>query len=161
MATTSKRNPAVSSFMFRKSEFSAHGSIMANSDMLGITDTRTGKSYSIPIRNNAVNAVDFAAISASGVENGAGLKVFDPGYHNTAVKESSITYVYVPHYLLKPQIGVQVLTNTVEMETKASSSSGDTLSTCSMRKTTLKMSHFFLYGATFRLRMRKKTSRET
>ncbi|MCJ1352238.1 MAG: hypothetical protein MMC33_002222 [Icmadophila ericetorum] len=66
---------------------------MDHSGLLEVTDTRTERSYVIPIKNNAINAVDFMTISASGDGGGDGLKVFDPGYRNTAVKESSITFV--------------------------------------------------------------------
>ena len=71
------------------------------SQALEIRDLRTGNSYTIPIRHNAVSAVDFAGIKA--VENTDypadqdqnGLRVFDAGFQNTAVGESKVTYVQV------------------------------------------------------------------
>lgn len=68
---------------------------------LEIRDLRTGNSYTIPIRRNAVSAVDFASIKAP--ENTEcpvdqdqnGLRVLDAGFQNTAVGESKITYVQV------------------------------------------------------------------
>ncbi len=71
------------------------------SQALEIRDLRTGSSYTIPIRHNAVSAVDFAGIKAP--ENTEyppdqdqnGLRVFDAGFQNTAVGQSKVTYVQV------------------------------------------------------------------
>lgn len=65
---------------------------------LSVTDSRTGKSYNIPIEHNAVRANDFRQIQGNKVGNRAdymdgGLKVLDPGYQNTAVVESAITLI--------------------------------------------------------------------
>lgn len=66
---------------------------------LEIRDLRTNNLYTMPIRHNAVSAVDFAAIKApendcSIADQGQnGLRVFDPGFQNTAVVESNVTYV--------------------------------------------------------------------
>ncbi|KAJ5647725.1 hypothetical protein N7490_004097 [Penicillium lividum] len=68
-------------------------------DKLTVTDSRTSISYEIPIVNNAVKATDFRGISAIGSaaspldRYAAGLKIIDPGYQNTAVAHSSITYI--------------------------------------------------------------------
>ncbi|CAK7216527.1 hypothetical protein SCUCBS95973_002831 [Sporothrix curviconia] len=68
---------------------------MAVKESLTVVDNRTGQSHEIPITNNAVRATDFKRIS---IDNAAkpfqsGLKILDPGYQNTAVAESSITYI--------------------------------------------------------------------
>ena len=70
---------------------------------LHVVDSRTGLEYDIPIKNNAVQAVDFKRIKATeqeGVTNPYdnlhnGLRILDSGFENTAVKESRITFVYV------------------------------------------------------------------
>ena len=70
------------------------------SDKLWITDLRTFRVYTIPVRQNVVLATDFRKISplspwASYQEHLAkGLTLLDPGFRNTAVRESSITYMY-------------------------------------------------------------------
>lgn len=68
-------------------------------DSLNIVDNRTGKHYNIPLSHNAVNASDFKQIKApesseyyaDQTENG--IRVYDPGFSNTAVSESKITYM--------------------------------------------------------------------
>ncbi|OJJ45314.1 hypothetical protein ASPZODRAFT_133962 [Penicilliopsis zonata CBS 506.65] len=55
-------------------------------DTLTVTDNRTAKSYEIPIVHNSVKATEFKRISS-------GLKIMDPGFQNTAVAESEITYI--------------------------------------------------------------------
>lgn len=67
-------------------------------DSLSITDSRTGKTYDIPIVRNAVKANDFRQIQGNCVGSRAdymdgGLKLFDAGYQNTAVVESAITLI--------------------------------------------------------------------
>lgn len=68
---------------------------------LTVKDNRTGWIYSIPIIRNAIPALSLKQIVvdkkggslASQYEHG--LRVLDPGYRNTAVKLSNITYMYV------------------------------------------------------------------
>ena len=66
---------------------------------LHITDRRTGLEYDIPIKRNAVQATDFKKIKAIDEKSVAadcvegGLRIMDPGFNNTAVKESAITFV--------------------------------------------------------------------
>lgn len=66
---------------------------------LHVTDSRTGESHNLPITRNAIAAVDFQKFRAPEDpehpedQNNHGLRVLDPGYQNTAVKESKITYV--------------------------------------------------------------------
>ncbi|KAF3762833.1 citrate synthase [Cryphonectria parasitica EP155] len=69
------------------------------SDTLTITDNRTGQTYCLPIEHNAIRATDFKAIKcpvkdrnpANQYENG--IRLFDPGFQNTACMQSQITYV--------------------------------------------------------------------
>lgn len=68
---------------------------------LHVVDSRTGKYYEIPIVHNAVHATEFKRIKAplnkdyypDQTENG--IRIFDPGFSNTAVKESQVTYMSV------------------------------------------------------------------
>jgi citrate synthase len=67
-------------------------------ESLSVTDSRTGKTYIIPIECNAIKANAFREIQGNRVGSLAdyvdgGLKVLDPGYQNTAVVESSITLI--------------------------------------------------------------------
>lgn len=76
---------------------------LKSKDSLTVTDNRTSRSYEIPIVNNAVKATDFKWISSAHEFAGqnaldrytTGLKIMDPGYQNTAVAESEITYMSV------------------------------------------------------------------
>lgn len=71
-----------------------------NFESLLIADLRTLRLYRMPIKHNAVRAAEFQKISPLGVtasrqEHAAkGLVMLDPGFKNTAVKESTITYMY-------------------------------------------------------------------
>lgn len=64
--------------------------------VLTVVDSRTDQKYTIPIVDNAIRAIDFKAIQANAEGKGySGLKVFDPGFFNTACTESQITYMSV------------------------------------------------------------------
>ena len=73
----------------------------SDNNVLYITDKRTGFDYTIPITRNSVSALHFKAIKApedkdlvnSGGNMGGGMRILDPGFQNTAVKESNITFV--------------------------------------------------------------------
>ncbi|KAG6005149.1 hypothetical protein E4U21_000403 [Claviceps maximensis] len=74
--------------------------IVVSKQSLTVTDNRTGKTYDLPIKNNAVLATDIKKIKAQSPhedrpedETGQGLRVYDPAYMNTAVVESKITYI--------------------------------------------------------------------
>lgn len=62
-------------------------SSLNSSGYLTVRDSRTSRSYTLPIINSSIEAMQFMWQS--------GLKVMDPGLQNTAVGESSITKVYV------------------------------------------------------------------
>ncbi|OCH95352.1 peroxysomal citrate synthase [Obba rivulosa] len=69
-------------------------------DSLTVRDSRTGKTYNIPIVDNAISATAFKAISAAKKpgerdenETEKGLRVQDKGFLNTAVIRSAITYI--------------------------------------------------------------------
>jgi citrate synthase len=60
-------------------------------DSLGIHDNRTSKSYTIPVSDGAIRAVDLRPIRAS--ERDFGLMSYDPAFMNTASCRSAITYI--------------------------------------------------------------------
>ena len=68
-------------------------------DSLHVVDNRTGKYYNLPIKHNAINASDFKQIKAPQMngyyadQNSNGIRIFDPGFSNTAVSESKVTYM--------------------------------------------------------------------
>src|SRR5919106_6038279 len=60
-------------------------------ETLTITDNRTGKTYQVPIRDGAINALDLRQIRVA--EDDFGLAAYDPGFMNTASCYSRITYI--------------------------------------------------------------------
>ncbi|KAI0239784.1 hypothetical protein L0F63_002334, partial [Massospora cicadina] len=58
---------------------------------LTILDNRTNKVYEVPINTGTIEASSLKAIKAS--PNDAGLMVYDPGFMNTAVAQSKITFI--------------------------------------------------------------------
>jgi citrate synthase len=59
--------------------------------MLQITDSRTGQSYEIPVKDGAVHATDLRQIKLN--EDDAGLLSYDPAFVNTANCRSHITFI--------------------------------------------------------------------
>ncbi|KAH8924608.1 citrate synthase [Atractiella rhizophila] len=73
-----------------------------NKQSLTVIDNRTGKEYRIPIKNNSIPATAFKAMSLSNPASASsrpeddeitGIRVFDPGFQNTATIQSRITYI--------------------------------------------------------------------
>lgn len=72
-------------------------------DHLEVLDSRTGKSYKIPIDNGYISASELGKITVEerGLINGdgkastipKGLRILDIGYQNTACVESKITFM--------------------------------------------------------------------
>ncbi len=60
-------------------------------EMLTVTDSRTGKSYELPITDGTVRATDLRQIKVDPDE--FGLMAYDPAFMNTASCRSSITYI--------------------------------------------------------------------
>ena len=58
---------------------------------LTITDDRTGKSYTLPMENGTVRAMDLRQIKAN--EDDFGLMTYDPALMNTASTKSAITFI--------------------------------------------------------------------
>ena len=65
---------------------------------LHVTDNRTGNDYVIPIVRNSISAMSFKQMKAPKDttqpcdQTEYGIRVYDPGFGNTAVSESKITY---------------------------------------------------------------------
>ena len=68
---------------------------------LEVTDSRSGKSYKIPIEGDYIRAADIGRIGAPEGRDEAALKaahplhILDNGYQHTACMESSITHMCV------------------------------------------------------------------
>jgi citrate synthase len=60
-------------------------------ESLSITDSRTGKTYELPITEGTIRATDLRQIKAS--EDDFGLMTYDPAFMNTAACRSGITYI--------------------------------------------------------------------
>ena len=60
-------------------------------DSLTITDNRTGQSYTLPVENGTIRAMDLRKIK-TGPED-FGLMTYDPALTNTASCRSAITYI--------------------------------------------------------------------
>jgi citrate synthase len=64
---------------------------MGTSEILHVTDSRTGRSYEIPITDGAISAIDLRQIQVS--ESDFGLMSYDPAFLNTANCRSAITFI--------------------------------------------------------------------
>ena len=62
-----------------------------SAETLTVTDNRTGRTYELPIRDGAVDAMALRQIRAS--DDDFGLVTYDPGLKNTAACRSAITYI--------------------------------------------------------------------
>src|SRR5262249_45410818 len=60
-------------------------------DTLTITDNRTGQSYTLPVENGTIRAMDLRKIKTG--PDDFGLMTYDPAFMNTASCRSSITYI--------------------------------------------------------------------
>ena len=58
-------------------------------DSLSITDTRTGKTYEIPVGKSFIKSSDLQKIT----HNGKVLRGYDPGYMNTMTCTSRICFI--------------------------------------------------------------------
>jgi citrate synthase len=60
-------------------------------ETLTITDNRTGQSYTLPVENGTIRAMDLRKIK-TGADD-FGLMTYDPAFMNTASCKSAITYI--------------------------------------------------------------------
>src|SRR5512136_1943809 len=58
---------------------------------LTITDDRTGKTYTLPIENDTIRAMDLRKIKVNADD--FGMMTYDPAFMNTASCRSAITYI--------------------------------------------------------------------
>jgi hypothetical protein len=64
-----------------------------------VVDLRTFRTYSVQIEHNAIRASEFKRMSPLGISSrlsghwAPGLSVLDPGFRNTAVRQSCITHM--------------------------------------------------------------------
>ncbi|MGB3716508.1 MAG: citrate synthase [Candidatus Promineifilaceae bacterium] len=61
------------------------------SDMLTVTDNRTGRTYELPVTDGTIRAMDLRAIKVD--DDDFGLMSYDPAFKNTASTISRITYI--------------------------------------------------------------------
>jgi citrate synthase len=64
---------------------------MTTTGMLQVTDSRTGRSYELPITDGAIRAIDLRQIKVPGDD--FGLLSYDPAFLNTASCRSAITFI--------------------------------------------------------------------
>lgn len=62
-----------------------------NKDTLTITDNRTGKTYTVPIQDDAIRSMDLRQIKVK--DDDFGLLAYDPAFKNTANVRSEITFI--------------------------------------------------------------------
>ena len=58
-------------------------------DTISVTDSRSGKTYELPVKNSYVNSNDLTKIA----NKGKVLRSYDPGYMNTITFTSTISYI--------------------------------------------------------------------
>ena len=68
-------------------------------ETLTITDNRTGKTYTLPVYNDAIRAMDLRQIKTG--PDDFGLMTYDPAYLNTASCQSAVTYLDGDHGILR------------------------------------------------------------
>ena len=73
----------------KRLELLAGGIVAGGKSTLTIRDTRTDKTYEVPVSDNSVKGSDLRKI----VENGKVLRSYDPGYMNTILCTSKISYI--------------------------------------------------------------------
>src|SRR6185436_2826994 len=75
---------------------------MTTNDMLRVTDSRTGRSYELPIVDGAIRAIDLRQIKTS--DDDFGLLSYDPAFQNTASCRSAISFIDVAWLLLRGEM---------------------------------------------------------
>ena len=58
-------------------------------ETVSVTDSRTGKTYELPVKNSFINSNDVTKI----VNKGKPLRSYDPGYMNAITCTSTISYI--------------------------------------------------------------------
>ena len=79
-------------------------------ECLLISDSRTGKSYKIPVQDNFIQATDVSKVTISDADNddkdqaARPLQILDRGFENTACMMSSITVMYAMKSFPSPRL---------------------------------------------------------
>src|SRR6266536_5420571 len=68
-------------------------------DVLHVTDSRTGRSYDLPITDGAIRALDLRQIKVS--DDDFSLLSYDPAFMNTASCRSAITFIDGERWILR------------------------------------------------------------
>ena len=105
-------------------------------ECLLVLDSRTGKSYKIPVQDNFIQATDVSKVTISDADNddkdqaARPLQILDRGLENTACMMSSITVMYAMKPFPSPRLCANDLMKV--MASAAKSGSGTIpLKTCS------------------------------
>src|ERR1700761_8122624 len=77
--------------MTTETKSSNGGDVATSTDSLTVTDTRTGRTYEIPIQDETIRATELRKIKVD--DDDFGLMTYDPAFMNTASCRSSITYI--------------------------------------------------------------------
>src|ERR1700733_12706640 len=77
--------------MSTKAEPEAAHAAAHGGDTLSVTDSRTGRSYEIPIVDGAIRSLDVRQIKVD--DDDFGLLAYDPAFMNTASCRSAVTYL--------------------------------------------------------------------
>ena len=132
-------------------------------ECLLVLDSRTGKSYKIPIQDNFIQATDVGKVTISDADNededasvqaARPLRILDHGLENTACMISSITVMYAMKSVPPPRLFANDLMKV--MGSAAKSDSGTVpLKTCS-GNTFMKMLCICSFGGPSLLQSRRK-----
>ena len=136
--------------------------------ILHITDSRTFLEYEIPIHRNTIKAGDFKALKAPSAgtdpadQVSEGIRLFDPGFKNTAASQSEITFMY-ESWDQRRSLHLSILTCfwTTEMAPKVLCNTEDTVLRNFGRRPSLKIWRICSSGITGRQQWRKKPSGKT
>jgi hypothetical protein len=90
-----------SRFLLHPLLFPLTNTFIMSEGTLHVTDSRTSKEYTIPIRRNSIAAADLKKIKGDATESNPadkvenGLRVYDPSLGNTAIDHGRMTWMYV------------------------------------------------------------------
>lgn len=143
----------------------AHDEMKVATEFLLVLDSRTGKSYKIPIQDNFIQATDVGKVAISDANNededadasvqaARPLRILDRGFENTACMMSSITVMYAMKAFPPPRLFANDLMKVMDSTARLGSGTVP-LKTCS-GNTFMKMLCICLFGGSFLLQSRKK-----
>jgi citrate synthase len=71
---------------------------LSSKSYLTICDSRTKKEYKLQINNGTIDGKELGKIKSE--KEGAGIRIYDPGFKNTAAAKSKITWIDGPRGIL-------------------------------------------------------------